>query len=164
MTTFRTSSLTHTFSAAAHPSLSLTPGDTYTIDVKGLVDGSWSGWSSTGSIATADDVPPAPNVLQVRTSESTSRTLSFNVANPALNHGSTLTLSALLSEPADVEGGTLLVWSAGAPEYFDALKRGDGVVFHSERVHNVTAVMEGTRHSLVIELWEGRDNEHDRHS
>ena len=40
---------------------------------------------------------------------------------------------------------------------------GDAVIFHSERVHNVSAVMGGVRHSLVIELWEGPDNRCDRH-
>ena len=33
-----------------------------------------------------------------------------------------------------------------------------------ERVHNVSAVMDGVRHSLVVELWEGEDNQNDRHS
>ena len=41
---------------------------------------------------------------------------------------------------------------------------GDAIVFDSERRHNVTAVLDGTRTSLVVELWEGPDNTRDRHS
>ena len=43
------------------------------------------------------------------------------------------------------------------------LERGDAVLFHSEKVHNVTAVMDGLRQSLVIELWDGSNNVADRH-
>ena len=80
------------------------------------------------------------------------------------DHGSTLTLSVLLSDPEEVEGGTLITWTGGTPCHHDELRCGDGVVFHSERVHNVSAVMGGTRHSMVIELWVGAENTRDRHS
>ena len=75
-----------------------------------------------------------------------------------------LTLSALLTDPNLLEGGVFMTWRGGQPVYHDDLEQGDAVVFHSERVHNVSAVMEGVRHSLVVELWEGADNENDRHS
>lgn len=78
--------------------------------------------------------------------------------------GSTLTMSCLLSDPSEMDGGTFITWEHGQPVYHDDLERGDAVVFHSERVHNVGAVMGGTRHSLVIELWDGPDNQTDRHS
>ena len=83
--------------------------------------------------------------------------------------GSTLTLSCLLSEPGSVEGGVFCTWDEESRAFaqHDDLKQGDAVVFHSELVHNVTAVTGGTsgvRHSLVIEVWEGQDNTCDRHS
>ena len=53
-------------------------------------------------------------------------------------------------------------WDGGEPVMHE-LGCGDAVIFHSERVHNVSAVMGGVRHSLVIELWEGPDNRCDRH-
>ena len=78
--------------------------------------------------------------------------------------GSMLTMSCLLSRPSDMEGGVFITWDDGKAVHHDDLQRGHAVVFHSERVHNVGAVMGGTRHSLVIELWLGLDNKHDRHS
>ena len=77
--------------------------------------------------------------------------------------GSTLTLSVLLTDPGELEGGVFLTWRDGAPVYHE-LGRGDGVLFDSERVHNVSAVMAGVRHSLVVELWTSEDNLEDRHS
>ena len=45
------------------------------------------------------------------------------------------------------------------------LERGDGVLFSSERIHNVSAVMGGVRHALVMELWEAEtDNQRDRYA
>ena len=79
-----------------------------------------------------------------------------------IDAGSTLTLSALLSDPSTLDGGQFLTFSAGAPVAHE-LECGDAVVFYSERIHNVSAVMSGVRHSLVIELWEGADNIADRH-
>ena len=78
--------------------------------------------------------------------------------------GSTLTMSALLSDPSSFEGGAFMTWVRGQPVCHDDLACGDAVVFHSERVHNVSAVMGGVRNSLVIELWDGPDNRRDRHS
>lgn len=78
--------------------------------------------------------------------------------------GSTLTLSALLTDPSLLEGGVFMTWKGGQPVFHDDIGMGDAIVFHSERVHNVSAVMEGVRHSLVVELWDGPDNQSDRHS
>lgn len=79
-----------------------------------------------------------------------------------IDAGSTLTLSALLSDPSTLDGGQFLTFSAGAPVAHE-LECGDAIVFYSERIHNVSAVMSGVRHSLVIELWEGVENVADRH-
>ena len=78
--------------------------------------------------------------------------------------GSTLTLSCLLTEPDTFEGGVFMTWERGETICHEGLRRGDAVAFHSERVHNVGAVMGGVRRSLVVELWEGGDNVRDRHS
>jgi hypothetical protein len=78
--------------------------------------------------------------------------------------GSTLTLSALLTDPSLLEGGVFMTWKGGQPVFHDDIGMGDAIVFHSERVHNVSAVMEGVRHSMVVELWDGPDNQSDRHS
>jgi len=79
-----------------------------------------------------------------------------------IDAGSVLTMSALLSDPSSHDGGEFLTFADGLPVAHE-LDQGDAVVFYSERVHNVSAVMSGVRHSLVIELWEGGDNVADRH-
>ena len=77
--------------------------------------------------------------------------------------GSTLTLSVLLSpDAAALRGGQFVTWAADE-RTVHRLGCGDGVLFHSERAHNVQAVEAGVRHSLVVELWGGGDNQRDRH-
>ena len=39
----------------------------------------------------------------------------------------------------------------------------DGVLFASERRHNVTTCTGGVRRAFVLELWEGAENRHNRH-
>ena len=39
------------------------------------------------------------------------------------------------------------------------LARGDAIIFHSEKCHNVATVKRGTRNSLVLELWRGPTNQ-----
>lgn len=73
-------------------------------------------------------------------------------------------MSVLLTDPSELDGGAFMTWQGGAAVYHDDLLAGDAVVFDSERVHNVSPVMEGIRNSLVIELWSGPDNRADRHS
>ena len=55
---------------------------------------------------------------------------------------------------ADADGGEV------APPMEAA---GDGVLFASERRHNVTTCTGGTRRAFVLELWEGAENRHNRH-
>ena len=43
-------------------------------------------------------------------------------------------------------------------------ERGDAIIFHSEKMHNVAPIESGVRHALVIELWLGPTNTRDRHS
>jgi hypothetical protein len=95
-----------------------------------------------------------------------------NVADP--NHrdcGSLLTLSVLLSEPSAYAGAQFTYVHAASPEADKALGQtlapclgcGDGVLFVSEKRHNVTTLEAGKRHSFVIELWEGAPNVYNRH-
>ena len=72
--------------------------------------------------------------------------------------GSTVSLSVLLADPSTFDGGAFLF--DGSP--VRGVGRGDGVLFPSERVHNVEPVTRGTRHALVLELWAGAANTHDR--
>ena len=45
----------------------------------------------------------------------------------------------------------------------DELGMGDAVLFHSEKCHNISTVLSGTRQSLVVELWDApRENLVDR--
>ena len=76
--------------------------------------------------------------------------------------GSSITMSVLLSDPAQLHGGRFLTWQPAAMTH--ELARGDGVLFRSEAYHNVSPVEEGTRQSLVIELWTGEANAVDRNS
>ena len=73
-------------------------------------------------------------------------------------------MSVLLSEPSEVGGGVFTTYSDDIPVPHK-LGRGDGVLFHSERVHHVTTVTSGVRYSLVVELWDAMhgDNRRDRH-
>jgi predicted 2-oxoglutarate/Fe(II)-dependent dioxygenase YbiX len=79
------------------------------------------------------------------------------------DYGSVFTLSVLLSDPADFDGGELMTWREGQAEKHP-MRRGDALLFHSEKVHNVAAVTRGLRNSLVIELWQGPCNLRDRYS
>ena len=61
----------------------------------------------------------------------------------------------------DFDGGKFVTWREGeCVEH--TLQRGDGVLFQSEKCHNVSTVTRGVRQSLVIELWAGQPNSSDR--
>jgi hypothetical protein len=72
--------------------------------------------------------------------------------------GSLVTMSVLLSEPAhDFEGGDFTTLEADEVTVtrYPTFRRGDGLVFVSEKWHSVQVVEAGTRCSLVTELWAG---------
>jgi hypothetical protein len=79
--------------------------------------------------------------------------------------GSALTMSVLLEKPT--EGGDLVcVMENGRLLTFETLRRGDAVVFPSEKRHGVTPRGEGAagrRRSIVVELWEGGVTKKNRH-
>lgn len=86
------------------------------------------------------------------------------------DRGSALTLSVLLSD--EFEGGQFITWKerfhGSSPDatsrepVYHQMKRGDGILFHSEKTHNVAPVTSGVRHSLVIEIWCKPENSFDR--
>ena len=60
--------------------------------------------------------------------------------------------SVLLHSPEEGSGGEFVTYLDGAP-VVHKLSKGDAVLFHSTKSHNVATVRRGLRHSLVIELW-----------
>ena len=88
------------------------------------------------------------------------------------DEGSSLTMSVLLSEPQAPQaqggggggfgGGEFITWDGGAQPVAHTMRRGDAVLFHSCRAHNVAQVTHGLRQSLVIELWTQDTNNRDR--
>lgn len=75
--------------------------------------------------------------------------------------GSLLTISVLLSRSEDFRGGAFSTFN-GNERVEHPMQRGDGVLFLSEKRHNVSAV-EGDRRTLVLELWDVPRNQHSRH-
>jgi hypothetical protein len=63
-------------------------------------------------------------------------------------------MSVLLSDPGDYAGGcfTTLELDGSVTEFAD-IRRGDGLLFVSEKWHSVQPVLSGTRRSFVTELW-----------
>ena len=88
--------------------------------------------------------------------------------------GSVLSLSCLLSEPGEHAGeeatygidfvGGEFVTHAEGQTLEHPMQRGDAVLFSSEMRHNVRPIIQGTRRSLVCELWERQTNETNRDS
>ena len=79
------------------------------------------------------------------------------------DNGSALTMSVLLSSRDSFEGGEFITYEEGFPVAHDT-RRGDAILFHSEKLHNVATVHRGTRQSLVVELWERKENRTNRFS
>ena len=101
--------------------------------------------------------------LAVRTIEYHTYTAGGSLLDPAhRDHGSVLSLSVLLLGREQHTGGAFITWEGGKP-VSHPLERGDGILFRSEQLHNVSAVTEGLRNALVIELWEGSENRTDRY-
>jgi hypothetical protein len=102
--------------------------------------------------------------------------------------GSAVSMSILLSDAAQMEGGRFITWglkpgcvrcaTAGSRAGHAAeaevacatcpmsrqheMAQGDALLFDSEKAHNVSTLTRGVRHSLVLELWSGPQNTHDR--
>ena len=105
--------------------------------------------------------------------------------------GSAVSMSILLSEAAQMEGGRFITWGLDAgcarcntaksraglateeaqvacatcpTSRLHEMARGDALLFDSEKAHNVSTLTRGVRHSLVLELWSGPQNMYDRDS
>ena len=74
--------------------------------------------------------------------------------------GSSLSLSVLLSD--QYKGGAFTTTSEAGVVLTHAPKVGDGVLFASETVHNVSTVESGERRALAVEPWTGPAATHDR--
>jgi len=111
------------------------------------------GWTAPGgALEGVGDV----GRFKVRTAERWRYGVGGGLTNQThLDHGSLLTLVSALDD--GYEGG---IFRTGTDEDGTTkehrMKPGDCVCFLSHKYHNVTPVTSGTRHSLVIELWEGR--------
>ena len=80
------------------------------------------------------------------------------------DEGSALTMAVLLSGPDELlGGGQFVTWQQGSAVTHQ-MNRGDAILFHSEKCHNVAVVTAGMRHSLVIELWASQTNSSNRFS
>jgi len=64
---------------------------------------------------------------------------------------------------ATFSGGEFFTWLDGEPNVH-VMGRGDAILFHSEKVHNVRPITRGVRHSLVVELWLKPDTISDRYN
>ena len=83
--------------------------------------------------------------------------------NDHRDYGSSLSMSVLLCDPSEFAGGKFVTYDVPDAErrpmreddavFVHELRRGDGVLFRSEDLHNVTPVSAGTRLSCVVELW-----------
>ena len=66
-----------------------------------------------------------------------------------------ISMSILLSDPSEYEGGDLELWTGGDVKTIERIK-GSAILFPSFTMHRVTPVTKGVRKSLV--LWVGGDS------
>lgn len=101
-------------------------------------------------------------LLQLRCIELHNYSVGGGLTDPAhRDNGSVLTMSVQLSHPHEMHGGRFVTYSDGLP-IVHCLARGDALLFHSEKLHNVGTVTRGLRCSLVVELWRQPTNVSDR--
>ncbi|CAB9523808.1 expressed unknown protein [Seminavis robusta] len=67
--------------------------------------------------------------------------------------GSDRTISVLLSDPDDVAGGDFVTYESDGTPVAHPMRRGDAILFQSEKLHNISTITAGVRQSLVVELW-----------
>ena len=110
------------------------------------------GWTAEGGpLESCGDVES----FRVRTAERWCYKLGGGLTNQAhFDHGSLMTLVSALDD--GYEGG---IFRTGLDEDGTTrehrMKPGDCICFLSHKYHNVTPIVSGVRHSLVIEIWEG---------
>jgi hypothetical protein len=69
--------------------------------------------------------------------------------------GSLLTCDMMLSESDSFEGGEFQTLEPDGTMMPHVFKRGDMVVFDSDKFHSVSPIRSGRRNVLIFELWEG---------
>mmetsp|Transcript_16968 Transcript_16968/g.41122 ORF Transcript_16968/g.41122 Transcript_16968/m.41122 type:complete len:154 (-) Transcript_16968:155-616(-) len=67
--------------------------------------------------------------------------------------GSELTISVLLSDSQQVQGGDFVTYTPSGQPVAHRMDRGDAILFNSMSLHNISTVTAGIRKSLVVELW-----------
>ena len=107
---------------------------------------------------------PASRPIYIRCVEFHTYQPGGSLLGDHMDANSILTMSILLSDPASTEGGQFITFTADERPVPHELGCGDALLFFSERLHNVDTVTAGTRHSLVIEMWEHGTNVRDRMS
>ena len=101
--------------------------------------------------------------LSIRCMELHTYTAGGGLLSPGhRDRGSVLSMAILLSDPDECKGGDFLTWADRQVPVRHPMRRGDAILFHSEKTHNVATVTSGVRISLVVELWTGAANEYDR--
>jgi len=70
------------------------------------------------------------------------------------DHGSLLTLVVALDDGYD--GGVFRTREPDGSMKEHRMRAGDAICFLSHKHHNVTPLLKGRRHSLVVELWKGK--------
>lgn len=94
-----------------------------------------------------------PSMMQVRTVELHHYSEGGGLVTPGHRDcGSELTISVLLSDTDDVDGGDFVTYCEGVP-IAHKMSQGDAILFNSQKLHNVSTVTSGLRKSLVVELW-----------
>jgi hypothetical protein len=103
-------------------------------------------------------------VLEAATEPLVPRCVEYHTVRPPgslptadhYDHGSFVTVDVMLSERGDFEGGTFQTLEPdGQLASHDFGDAGDALVFLSHKPHCVAPVESGTRHVLIVELWEG---------
>ena len=94
------------------------------------------------------------SMMQVRTIELHHYSAGGGLVTPGhRDYGSDVTMSILLSHPADVSGGDFVTYDKDGSPVGHKMERGDAILFQSEKLHNISTVKSGVRKSLVVELW-----------
>lgn len=124
-----------------------------------LVAAMRSHWDEKMRDTNAGD-PPSER-LAVRCVELHSYGVGGSLSSPGhTDKGSCISMSILLDE-CDA-GGAFVTWDNEQRPVELIARRGDAILFHSNRIHNIAPVLAGERLSLVLELWEGCALDHGR--
>ena len=111
------------------------------------------GWAKPGM--PLHNIRTKPEKYEVRTVERWRYEVGGSLVDELhFDHGSLLTLVVALDD--GYEGGIFRTFEADGTHAEHHMNRGDAVCFLSHKYHNVTPVTKGRRHSMVIELWEGK--------